>query len=142
VKRTLKYATHMVGVGLVGFAAWQVGGPDRAATPDYRWKEIQLPDGSWCADSLITACVSPSGQVNIPRGEAAETLSAYYKIRRHIPGAEPLDVLGYETSRGTPVYTNEVAGELSARGTLDLMLDGTGLEARYFPNGIAVRPRK
>lgn len=147
VKRKAKHFTLVVGVGLIGFAAWQAGGPDKATPPtatppESRSKALQLPDGSWCADSLITACVHPSGQVAIPRGEATETLWAYIHIRAHIPGAEQLDAFGYEISRGGPIHTNEVTGRLGARETLDRMLDGTGLEASYYPNGIAVRPRK
>lgn len=143
MNKKVKHITLVVGVGLIGFVAWQAGGPERATAPKPPVKAIHHPDGSWCANTLITACVQPSGEVHIPRGEAAETLMAYFRLRPHIPGVEPpLNAFAYEVLQDEPIHTNEVTGRLGARETLERMLDGTVLEARYFDSGIAVRVRE
>jgi hypothetical protein len=118
---------------VVGIGAWSTwrGGDDDLTTRELsrrpsKFDPVAQPDGSWCAKEIATACVRPDGAIHIPKGNAPDTLIAYFAIRTKMRDVDSPPSWGW--ALGEAEYqTQEVSGQWSASDALARMLEGSGL---------------
>lgn len=137
----------VIGIGIAASAWYALNGPPEgggAPIFDDHDLVIRKPDGAWCARNLQAACVSPSGEVTIPSGDAWDTLLAYSHIRYRISPALPPMGLAYSPRDSAKHQTQKVVGRLNAHEVLNRMLEGSGLVDKTVPESgliIVTTPR-
>jgi hypothetical protein len=125
----------VIGIGIGVSVYVLTGPPEGGGAPMFDDHDlvIRKPDGAWCAPNLQAACVSPSGEVSIPSGDARDTLLAYSHIRYRISPAFPPMGLAYSPGDTAKHQTQKVEGRLNAHEVLNRMLEGSGLVYKTVP---------